>query len=180
MKRAIEVAALMTGVALLLLLPHDAEKWIWVRALIATVVLIGVLHRRGVWFDALLGGFLIVIITAVGQVAVRDPGAPKATVEPRALFVLQDSVVKPVRKFAEKEDVVLLVVEAKRGPYGRVNDYETHRFDARLRTELGPTTTPVEVEVSIERGAKDENLIDFTQALAGASTIYVKEAPKKK
>jgi len=180
MKKGLELAATSIGVALLLLLPHHGEQWIWLRVAIGVIVLTVVLRSRGAWFDALLGGFLIILGTAVVHVAFGDPGASAPTFEPRARFVLPDSVASTVRKYDEKEDVVLLIVEAKRGPYGRVNDYETHRFDAQLRTALDPSITPSEVEVSIERGAKDENLIDFTQAVAGAETIYVKEAHPKK
>jgi len=179
MKRGLELAAASIGVALLLLLPHHGEQWIWLRVATGMIVLAVVLRRRGAWFDALVGGFLIILGTAVVHVAVGDPGASTPTFEPRARFVLPDSVASPVRNYDAREDVVLLIVEAKRGPYGRVNGYKTHRFDARLRTALDPSVTPSEVEVSIERGAKDGNLIDFTQAVAGAQTIYVKEVPPK-
>lgn len=177
MKRLLVVIVTSAAVALLVLLPHGGERWIWVRLLIAVVLVWGVIRNRGAWLDALLGGYIALLGAALFMVMFHDPGAPRTTFEPRARLVLPNVVVAPIRRFEEQADVVLIVVEEKRGDRGRVTHYETHRFEARLREDLPSESVPTDVEVSIERGADDENLLELTRVTAGAAQIHVKEVP---
>ena len=180
MKKGQVVCEVLAAVALalLVLLPHGAERWIWLRVAISIVLLAVVTAYRGAWLDVSLLGFLFVLGVATLHVIVGNPGARQTHFHPRARFVLSNHVVSPLREFDAQDEVVLLIVEKKRTAAGRVTGYETHRFDARLRTEL-KKAIPETLEVSIERGDGDENLLDFTEAVAGATAIYVKEAVPK-
>jgi hypothetical protein len=177
--RLIALVAASGGLAALVLLPHDAEGWAWVRAAVAAATLAIVLRRRGAWLDALIGGFLIVLAFALGNVITGDPGATAKPSKPRSLVVLPDSVVPPTRSFEDGDEIVLIVVKPKRSSEGHVIEQEAERFEVRLRQQLLKNTVPTDVLVSIERGKDDESLMKLLTAAEDATSIHVKEVPAK-
>ena len=157
------------------------EVWRWSGWLLVGSVAVLVFERtaRMAWLDLLTGGLAVLVLVAAAATVwgtlerLRRPAEEPAAVKTAAVVIPGDAVQPPVRPVTVNGSVKLVVVVEAMDSDGKVVTREGHSYEATLPTGLsqrpGPGST---LEVALERGEKDANLLSFLQHVSGAKAIY--------